>query len=81
MSAAEAVGEFAAAGDAQGWEVIIPRRIEALELHCVRTLPEVIGWRFSPEAKGKLPFCTCQFCNRGDYGIQKMRERLGATDE
>ena len=80
MSAAEAVGEFDAAVDAQGWEVIIPRRIEASELHRVRTLPQVVGWRFSPESKGKPPFCTCKFCNRGDYGIRRMRERLGATD-
>jgi len=80
MSAAEAVGEFDSAADAQGWEVIIPRRIKAGELHRVRTLPQVVGWRFSPESKGKPPFCTCKFCNRGDYGIRRMRERLGATD-
>jgi len=80
MSAAEAVGEFGAAVDAQGWEVVIPRRIEASELHRVRTLPQVVGWRFSPESKGKPPFCTCKFCNRGEYGIRRMRERLGATD-
>lgn len=80
MTAAEAVGEFDTAADAQGWEVIIPRRIEAGELHRVRTLPQVVGWRFSPEAKGKPPFCTCKFCNRGEYGIRRMRERLGATD-
>ena len=80
MSAAEAVGEFDAAADAQGWEVVIPRRIEAGELHRIRTLPQVIGWRFSPESKGKPPFCTCKFCNRGEYGIRRMRERLGATD-
>jgi hypothetical protein len=80
MSAAEAVGEFAAAEDAQGWEVVIPRRIEASELHRVRRLPQVIGWRFSPKAKGKPPFCTCKFCVRGDYGAGRLRKRLGAPD-
>ena len=80
MSAAEAVGEFEAATDAQGWEVVIPRRIEANELHRVRRLPQVVGWRFFPQAKGKPPFCTCKFCVRGDYGASRMRERLGAPD-
>lgn len=80
MSAAEAVGEFAAAEDAQGWEVVIPRRIEADELHRVRRLPQVVGWRFFPAAKGKPPFCTCKFCIRGEYGARRLRERLGAPD-
>jgi len=80
MSAAEAVSEFVAAEDAQGWEVVIPRRIEANELQRVRQLPQVVGWRFSPEAKGKPPFCTCKFCIRGEYGARRLRERLGAPD-
>ncbi|MGL4423322.1 MAG: hypothetical protein ACRCZF_21875 [Gemmataceae bacterium] len=80
LSAAEAVAEFAAAEDAQGWEVVIPRRIEAAELHRVRELPQVVGWRFSTEAKGKPPFCTCKYCTRGEYGAQRLRERLGTPD-
>jgi hypothetical protein len=52
MSAAEAVAEFMAAEDAQGWEVVIPRRIEASEIHKARRIPQVVGWRFSPNAKG-----------------------------
>ncbi len=77
MSASAAVGEFMAAEDAKGWEVVIPRRIEASEIHRVRQLPQVIGWRFSPGAKGKPPFCPCKFCTRGEYGSQRLRERLG----
>jgi hypothetical protein len=81
MTASEAVAEFMAAEDAQGWEVIIPRRIEASEIHKTRSIPQVIGWRFFPTAKGKRPFCTCRFCTRGDYGARRMRVRLGAPDE
>jgi len=80
MSAAEAVGEFMAAEDAQGWEVVIPRRIEASEIHKTRRIPQLIGWRFSPKAKGKPPFCTCKFCVRGDCGARRLRERLDAPD-
>jgi hypothetical protein len=81
MSAAEAVHEFNTAEDARGWDVIIPRRIDSSELHRVRQLPQVLGWRYSPESKGKPPFCTCKFCTRGEYGSNRMRERLGATDQ
>ena len=81
MSAAQAVSEFMSAEDAQGWEVIIPRRIEAREIHRIRRLPQVIGWRYFPKAKGKPPFCTCKFCTRGEYGSQRMRKRLGTPDD
>lgn len=81
MSAAEAVAEFIAAADAQGWEVVVPRRIEAAEIHRIRQLPQVVGWRFSPTSKGKPPFCTCPFCTRGDYGARRLRERLGTPED
>ena len=77
MSAAESIAEFMDAEDPRGWEVVVPRRIEASEIHRTRQLPQVIGWRFSPSAKGKPPFCACKFCTRGDYGAKKLRERLG----
>lgn len=80
MSAVEAVAEFAAATDAQGWEVVIPRRVQPGELHRIRQLPQVVGWRFSPESKGKPPFCACRFCTRGEYGAQRLRERLSSSD-
>jgi hypothetical protein len=77
MSAVETVGEFMRAEDAQGWEVVIPRRIEAREIHRTRRLPQVIGWRFYPGAKGRPPFCTCKFCTRGEYGARRLRQRRG----
>ena len=80
LTAAEAVAVFLKADDPMGWEVIIPRRIEASEIHRVRTVPQVIGWRFSPTAKGKPPFCVCDFCIRGDYGARRLRERLGRRE-
>jgi hypothetical protein len=76
VSAAEAVALFVNADDLLGWEVVIPRRIEANEIHKTRRLPQVIGWRFFPQAKGKPPWCTCKFCTRGLYGSAKLRKRL-----
>ena len=77
VSAAEAVAEFMAAENREGWEVIIPRRIEAKEIHRVKALPQVLGWRYFPDAKGKPPFCTCEYCTRGEYGARRLRARLG----
>ena len=81
VTAAEAIPQFTKADDPLGWEVVIPRRIEANEIHKTRRLPQVIGWRFFPKAKGKPPFCTCKFCTRSDYGSAKMRRRLGSPDD
>jgi hypothetical protein len=81
MSASEAVAEFMNAEDAQGWEVVVPRRIEASEIHKARRISQVVGWRYFPTAKGKPPYCTCRFCTRGDDGAGRLRERLGTPDE
>jgi hypothetical protein len=81
MTADEAVGEFMAAESREGWEVIIPRRIDPKEIQRVRSLPQVVGWRFFPGAKGKPPVCTCKFCTRGEYGAARLRERLGTPED
>lgn len=80
MCASEVLAIFDQAEDPQGWQVIIPRRIDAQEIHKVRRLPQVIGWRYYPTAKGKKPFCGCKFCTRGEYGAQKLRKKLGYDD-
>jgi hypothetical protein len=80
MTAAESVAEFDAADDAQGWEVVVPRKIDSGEIHRIRSLRQVVGWRYYPTAKGEKPFCACRFCTRGEYGAQKLRDRLGYKD-
>ncbi len=72
-SAAEAVALFTTGRDVLGWEVIVPRRIGADELHRVRRLPQVIGWRYLPGAHGRKP-CGCDYCQRGQYGARRLRE-------
>jgi hypothetical protein len=76
MTAAGAVAEFMAAENREGWEVIIPRRVEAKEIHRVKPLPQVVGWRYYPEAKGRRP-CPCEYCTRGEYEARRLRARLG----
>ena len=74
MTAAEAVAAFLSAEDRQGWQVVIPHVIEPKQIHRIRALPRLLGWRYSPSAKGKPP-CGCDFCAKGDYGAAKLRER------
>jgi hypothetical protein len=80
MTAAAAAATFSAPESRAGWEVVIPRRIAAREIHRIRVLPQGVGWRFSPDAKGKRPFCTCKFCTLGQYGAARLRARLGSPD-
>lgn len=74
MTAAEAAATIHKAERAEGFEVIIPRRIEAKEIHRVRRLPQVVGWRYYPGAHGKRP-CGCPFCQRGLYGARRLRDQ------
>jgi hypothetical protein len=78
MTAVEAVAEFMKAESREGWEVVIPRRIDASEIHRTRSLPQVVGWRYHPGAHGTRP-CGCDFCQRGEYGAKRLREEYNRT--
>jgi hypothetical protein len=80
MTAAEAVAEFMAAEAREGWEVVVPRKIAPDEIHRVRSLKQVFGWRYYPGAHGNAP-CPCPYCTRGEYKSSSIRRRLGAADE
>jgi hypothetical protein len=80
MTAAAAAATFSASEGREGWEVIIPRRISAKEIHRIRPLPQVVGWRYFPGAHGKPPYCTCKYCIRGNYRAARLRARLGSPD-
>ncbi|MGL6097474.1 MAG: hypothetical protein ACRC7O_16960, partial [Fimbriiglobus sp.] len=71
-TAAEAVATFDTIPDARGWEVVIPRRIKAGELHRVRAVPPVVGWRYHPDSHRTKP-CGCDYCQRGRYGASRIR--------
>lgn len=73
MTAAEVAALITESENGEGYEVIIPRSIEKDEIHRVRKLPQVIGWRYYPNAHGKRP-CGCPFCQRGNYGARRLRE-------
>ena len=78
MTAAEAVGIIASLADPRGYEISLSRRIMPKEILRVRPLPRAIGWRYSPEAKGKPAIsCDCPMClPRGEVGARRFRERV-----
>ncbi|MFH8615539.1 HEAT repeat domain-containing protein [Streptomyces sp. NPDC017979] len=76
VPAAQAVRRIATLDDPRGWEVFVPRAIRPREVHRVRAVPQVAGWRYVPGAHGARP-CTCVGCRvRGGYGARRLRERL-----
>ena len=74
-TAAEAAGHVSAAGSAAGFEVLIPRRVEASEILRVKPLPQVVGWRYFPDAHGSRP-CGCPGClAKGEIRSRAIRRR------
>lgn len=71
VTAVQAVAEMCA-GARDGWEAIIPRRIEPNEILRVKALPQVIGWRYYPGANGKRPLWPFP----GSYGAKRLREGI-----
>ena len=74
MTAAEAIGVILQADDPRGYEVVIPRKIEARELKRTRRVPQVVGWRYWPEAHDQPP-CSCEVCQRGTFKAAQLRQR------
>ncbi len=77
MTAVEAAATIQVAELSEGFEVIIPRRIEPKEIHRTRRLPQLVGWRYYPGSHGRRP-CGCPFCQRGDFGARRLREKYEA---
>lgn len=73
MTAAQAAAHIMSQSTMTGVQVVIARRISPKDILRVRSLPQLVGWRYYPEAHGKLP-CGCDYCQRGGYGARKIRE-------
>jgi hypothetical protein len=70
--AAEAAAEIMHAGDPLGFQIVVRRAIDRSEIHDVRPVPRVIGWRYFPEAHGTVP-CNCDFCKKGRINRRRIR--------
>lgn len=79
MTAAQALALISNQEAPEGFEIIIPSKITRLQIHRAKRLPQVVGWRYYPGAHGKKP-CGCPFCQRGNYGAWRIRERFEKGD-
>ncbi|MGW5878242.1 HEAT repeat domain-containing protein [Nocardiopsis terrae] len=75
VTAAEAVRVIAALEDPRGWEVVVPRPVARSEVHRIREVRQVTGWRCFSDSHGAAP-CTCADCAvRGGYDVRRLRQR------
>lgn len=71
-TAARAIGTIMHAEDPRGFEVVLPRKVERSEIRRIRQVPQVVGWRYWPDAHGTRP-CTCDYCQRGTFNAARIR--------
>nr|WP_042187079.1 HEAT repeat domain-containing protein [Kibdelosporangium sp. MJ126-NF4]CEL17794.1 hypothetical protein [Kibdelosporangium sp. MJ126-NF4]CTQ90982.1 hypothetical protein [Kibdelosporangium sp. MJ126-NF4] len=77
MTAAQAVGVVRDQEDPRGYEIIVPRAIARGELHRVRHVNQVSGWRYAPNQHGVRP-CACPVClPTGAFKAADIRARYG----
>ncbi|WP_329407243.1 HEAT repeat domain-containing protein [Nocardia vinacea] len=76
MTVAEAVSVILHAEDARGYQIVVPRSIAPAELHRVRHVRQVTGWRYHPNAHGRPP-CACPAClGPGEFKAADLRRRF-----
>ncbi len=58
-----------------GFETTIPRSILPREVHAIRPLPQVLGWRYSPDSHQRGISCCCKFCQKSNIKGRRLWER------
>lgn len=72
VTAAESVAIVAEHQSPMGLEVVLNRKISPKEIRRIYPAPQIAGWRYYPDAKGKKPFCHCRYCNRGEIKARRL---------
>ena len=74
ISVGEAHRQLLSVDDPRGYELIIMRTIQPKEIHKVREVSQVVGWRYSPNVR-KYTRCDCPVCiSRGEFNANRKRE-------
>lgn len=75
MALSEAIGELNTIADPLGFEMFIEEKVMPDAIVRVRHLPQVIGWRYMPNAHDRRP-CPCPSClRRGEVGRTSIIEK------
>ncbi len=72
MRAAEAVALFLRSPDPRGLQVVLPRAVAAREIHRVRAVRQVFGWRHFPDAHNRRPTWPAP----GEIKAARLRRRI-----
>ena len=80
LTAAQAVKLFMEHASGLGLQILVLRRIEPDEITRCYVPPQLVGWRYHPDAHGKPPFCGCDYCQRGLIKSRKLREKYAAEN-
>lgn len=71
----QAVAEFMANEDQVGYEFFIERKVLPSEISGIRKIPKPMGWRYEPNAHGKVP-CPCPMCIQpGGFKTADLKEK------
>lgn len=75
-SLGQAIRKLMTQADPLGFELFIRRKILPKEITRIRHLPQTIGWRYMPDARGRT-LCGCPVClPRGAIKSRALRARL-----
>ncbi len=70
-----AIKDFIESPNRLGYQVIITRKITPKEIVRIKNLPQLIGWRYFPDAHGRKQ-CLCPAClGRGEYKASVVKEQ------
>ncbi|GAB08935.1 hypothetical protein GOARA_022_00110 [Gordonia araii NBRC 100433] len=77
MSAAEAIALMMGEEDPRGFQAYLERPVHRREIHRVRRVSQVLGWRYWPQAHGNRP-CACPAClKRGEHFGRRIVAKYG----
>ena len=73
----KALKEFKKEEDKLGFEFLIERKIEPNEISKIKSLPQNVGWRYSPNSHETKLSCGCPICiSRGGIKSKIKREKF-----
>ena len=73
----QAINKFLSAEDRLGYEFLIERKILSTEIHKIRSIPQGVGWRYSPGSHQRPLKCACPMCiSSGDINARKKINKI-----
>lgn len=72
-TARDAVACLMQTSEPLGFEAVIGEPVAARQVKAIRFVPQMVGWRYFPGSNGRPPFCTCDYCQKGQPFSRRLR--------